>query len=109
MNLPKALASVWALLKDETVSPSGKLAALYSMDGILGLGLKDLSEAPAAPRSVSAEESARIEELLARRREAKAARDFARADEIRDRLAAEGIRIRDTAETTLWEKTGGGM
>ena len=109
LNLPKALASVWALLKDETVSPSGKLAALYSMDGILGLGLKDLSEAPAAPRSVSAEESARIEELLARRREAKAARDFARADEIRDRLAAEGIRIRDTAETTLWEKTGGGM
>ncbi len=108
LNLPKALASVWALLKDETVSPSGKLAALYSMDEILGLGLREAAEA-ADPPSVSAEEKARIEELLAQRREAKAARDFARADEIRDRLAAEGIRIRDTAETTLWEKIGGGM
>ena len=108
LNLPKALASVWALLKDETVSPSGKLAALYSMDEILGLGLREATEA-ADPPSVSAEEKARIEGLLAQRREAKAARDFARADEIRDRLAAEGIRIRDTAETTLWEKIGGGM
>ena len=108
LNLPKALASVWALLKDETVSPSGKLAALYSMDEILGLGLREATGA-ADPPSVSAEEKARIEELLAQRREAKAARDFARADEIRDRLAAEGIRIRDTAETTLWEKIGGGM
>ena len=78
------------------------------MDEILGLGLREAAEA-ADPPSVSAEEKARIEELLAQRREAKAARDFARADEIRDRLAAEGIRIRDTAETTLWEKIGGGM
>lgn len=102
LNLPKALASVWALLKDDTVSAAGKLNALYRMDAVLGFDLPNLKTetAPAADE----EEAARIEALLAERREAKAARDFARADEIRDRLAAEGIRIKDTPDATLWEK-----
>lgn len=102
LNLPKALASVWALLKDDTVSAAGKLNALYRMDAVLGFDLPNLKTetAPAADE----EETARIEALLAERREAKAARDFARADEIRDRLAAEGIRIKDTPDATLWEK-----
>lgn len=102
LNLPKALASVWALLKDDTVSAAGKLNALYRMDAVLGFDLPNLKTetAPAADE----EETARIEALLAERREAKAARDFARADEIRNRLAAEGIRIKDTPDATLWEK-----
>lgn len=102
LNLPKALASVWALLKDDTVSAAGKLNALYRMDAVLGFDLPNLKTetAPAADE----EETARIEALLAERREAKAARDFARADEIRGRLAAEGIRIKDTPDATLWEK-----
>lgn len=102
LNLPKALASVWALLKDDTVSAAGKLNALYRMDAVLGFDLPNLKTetAPVADE----EETARIEALLAERREAKAARDFARADEIRDRLAAEGIRIKDTPDATLWEK-----
>ena len=93
---------MWALLKDDTVSAAGKLNALYRMDAVLGFDLPNLKTetAPAADE----EETARIEALLAERREAKAARDFARADEIRDRLAAEGIRIKDTPDATLWEK-----
>lgn len=102
LNLPKALASVWGLLKDDTVSAAGKLNALYRMDAVLGFDLRN-REPEAAP-AVDDEEAARIEALLAERREAKAARDFARADEIRNRLAAEGILIKDTPETTLWEK-----
>lgn len=37
-----------------------------------------------------------IEQMLRRREEARAARDFARADELRDELAAAGYEIRDT-------------
>lgn len=102
LNLPKALASVWALLKDDSVSAAGKLEALYRMDAVLGFDLRNL-KTQAAP-AVDEEETARIEALLTERRAAKAARDFARADEIRNRLMTEGIRIKDTPETTLWEK-----
>jgi cysteinyl-tRNA synthetase len=56
-----------------------------------GLGLEDLLEAEdQAPEE--------LQRLAAERDEARSARDFARADEIRARLAAEGWEIRDTPE-----------
>lgn len=102
LNLPKALASVWGLLKDDAVSDAGKLTALYRMDEVLGLGLAN-TESETQP-SLDTAEIARIEALLAQRREAKANRDFALADDIRNRLATEGVQIKDTPETTLWTK-----
>ena len=43
-----------------------------------------------------------MEEKIAERKEAKAAKDFARADEIRDELAGKGILLTDTREGTIW-------
>ena len=55
------------------------------------LGLESLLEAEdEAPEE--------LQRLAAERNEARAARDFGRADEIRDRLAGEGWEIRDTPE-----------
>ena len=45
---------------------------------------------------------AEIDALVAERRDARAQRDFARADEIRDTLAAAGIELEDTADGTRW-------
>lgn len=46
---------------------------------------------------------AKIEELIAKRTEAKKAKDFATADAIRDELSAMGITIKDTREGVKWE------
>jgi cysteinyl-tRNA synthetase len=45
-----------------------------------------------------------IEALIRARREARAERDFARADQIRDELAARGIQLLDNPEGTTWKR-----
>ena len=44
------------------------------------------------------------EEKIAARKEARAARDFARADAIRGELEGRGIAIEDTPHGTKWKK-----
>jgi cysteinyl-tRNA synthetase len=46
----------------------------------------------------------RISELIAERNQARAARDFARADEVRQQLAASGILLEDTPSGVRWRR-----
>jgi len=46
---------------------------------------------------------ARVEELMAERRAARAAKDFAASDALRDALAALGATVRDTPEGAVWD------
>jgi cysteine--tRNA ligase len=48
--------------------------------------------------------AADIEALIAERQEARANKDFARADKIRDQLAAQGIKLLDTKEGVRWTR-----
>jgi cysteinyl-tRNA synthetase len=67
----------------------GAPEAMRDMLSVLGLGsLADVEE--------STDE--RAKQLLAEREEARVAKDFGRADEIRDRLAALGWEVRDSAD-----------
>ena len=50
-------------------------------------------------------DAAAIEALLEARRAARAAKDFAAADRIRDDLAAQGIAIEDGADGTRWRRS----
>ena len=45
-----------------------------------------------------------IEALIAQRQAARKARDFARADAIRDELLAKGIILEDTREGVKWKR-----
>ena len=45
-----------------------------------------------------------IERLIAERQEARKNKDFARSDEIRDELLAQGIVLEDTPEGVVWRR-----
>ena len=49
---------------------------------------------------------AEVQRLVDERTAARAARDFGRADEIRDRLAELGIVVEDTPHGAVWHRKG---
>ncbi|KPV44171.1 cysteinyl-tRNA synthetase [Alicyclobacillus ferrooxydans] len=65
---------------------------------VLGIQLSN----DVTPQSTARSEDEEIESLIAARNQARKARDFKRADEIRDELSARGITIEDTAQGTRW-------
>ena len=71
-----------------------------------GAALGLLQQAPAAwfARGSASGDDARIQALIDERAAAKKARDFSRADAIRDALAAESILLEDTAQGVRWRR-----
>ncbi|MFN3516880.1 MAG: cysteine--tRNA ligase [Novosphingobium sp.] len=94
------LEEVAALKK---VDAGEKLAAIAAMDAVLGLGLLDLArtELRLRPKAATITED-EIEAVLVRRREARAAKDFATSDALRDELAARGVEVMD-GDPLCWD------
>lgn len=96
LNTPKALVVLDELLADKRVAPADRLAALADFDAVLGLDLGSLRREDLRVRPTTATlAETDIAAKLAERREARAAKDFARSDAIRDELAAQGIEVMD--------------
>ncbi|MEX2106328.1 MAG: cysteine--tRNA ligase [Solirubrobacterales bacterium] len=89
-NTPRALAEVFELVgeanRGEVTGASEVVLEMLEL-----LGLESLAEAEEAAGSEA-------EELMAEREQARASKDFERADAIRDQLAALGWEVRDSAE-----------
>ena len=104
LNTPRALAELWGLLKDAP-SSAQTLLAVYDMDTILGLGLEDaVNNKNNVNDSVDEEFVKEIEELIIKRAEAKKAKDFSAADNIRQNLKNRGIILEDSQAGTTWKK-----
>ena len=90
-NTPRAWGALFELVAEGNRRPLGGAGeALTEMLPLLGL------ESLLEPQAEEADADAQA--LLEEREAARAARDFGRADEIRDRLAELGWEVRDTAE-----------
>ena len=102
LNTSMAITILYDALKADT-NDATKLALVESFDRVLSLDLIGHAKALEAGNEVDAELEAFINDAIARRAEAKKAKDFATADAIRDELLAKGVEIKDTREGVVWK------
>ena len=96
LNTSNAISLIYDLLKAE-ISGTTKLALIKNWDKVLSLDLtkKEIKS--------SHHDEEYIKQMIAKRNEAKANKDYKLADEIRDTLLEEGIILKDTREGTIFE------
>jgi cysteinyl-tRNA synthetase len=115
LSVPAALAALQGRVSDGNTllaaGPSDQLASVLaevrSMLDVLGLD----PQSPTWDRGGDDAASAQVIDslvggLLEQRQEARAAKDFATADRVRDQLAAAGIEIEDTPQGARWSVKG---
>ena len=108
LNTPKALAEMFGVVRElNKTTDEGKrqklAAELLAAGDLIGVLQSDVEQwfEGATAGEMSGEQ---IEALIAQRNEARAAKDFAAADVIRDQLSAAGVSIEDGADGTRWQR-----
>ena len=111
LNTSLAVTALYDVLK-ANVNGATKLALIEDFDRVLSLSLIEKAEAAKAQQAqaaetesgdgIDADTKAWIEGLIAERAEAKKAKNYARADEIRAELSAKGVTLKDTKEGTTY-------
>lgn len=91
LNTPKVLALVWEIIKEENISDVDKKTLILDFDRVLGLEL-DKVEIVDIPENVK--------NLIKERENARNAKDFAKSDEIREKIEDMGFEVKDTEEGT---------
>lgn len=118
LSTPVALAVLQTAIKDTEMKPGETVWVIRKMDSVLGLGIEksaiafnaEKAKAEAAGSGAADDEhegdpeAEEINGLVAERTAAKKAKDFAKADEIRNQLADRGITIIDTPQGPTWKR-----
>ncbi len=93
LHMPIAMTVLWAVAKADDLTPAQKLNLVEDFDSVFGLKLLDYQR-----RELSDKQKALLEERSA----ARAAKNWAESDRLRDVLLAEGIQVKDSREGTEW-------
>ena len=109
-NCPEAMPVLFELAKEinrikaDDNEQAGKLAfILVSLGEVLGIA-QNSPEDFLQGGSADSDEAAEIEALIVQRNEARANKDWAMADDARDKLAAMNVILEDSAGKTTWRK-----
>lgn len=103
LNSSKGLPLLEELLGSKKLPADQRMSLLSEMDSVLGLELATLQREQLRLRPADAElDEASIETKLDQRQQAKAAKDFATADAIRDELTAKGVELMD-GDALRWD------
>jgi cysteinyl-tRNA synthetase len=112
LNISLALSLIDEFISqtNETLDKAGKhknlkreaLSNLAFIKNVLGFGVKN----PFKYFQIGVDEKTKeiIEDLIEKRDRAKKQKDFALADDIRDKILALNVQIMDTPNGTFWEK-----
>lgn len=99
LNTSQALTVVYDVLKAD-LSDISKWELISEFDSVLSLDLTKEADTEEVDSTLKEFVEAKIEE----RKVAKKAKEFAKADAIREELLAKGIELKDTREGTVWQK-----
>ena len=110
-NTPEALAVLFELAheinrmrSDDPAGAAGRATLMLRLAERLGLLYQAPEDFLRGGSGEGGPSDAEIEELIAKRNEARKNRDFAEADRIRDALAEQGVILEDGPEGTTWRR-----
>ena len=104
INTSLAITALYDVLKSDA-NDATKRALIADFDKVLSLDLIAAADNTGKEEENGDDELTKtVNEMIAKRAEAKKAKDFATADKIRDELKEMGIIIKDTAQGVVWEK-----
>ena len=88
IDIPQALALIWRMIKDTSLSPAQKYKTIIVCDSVLGLELsREIDQTPVDDE---------IQSILDARSHARSQKDWAESDRLRDFLAEKGYHVNDT-------------
>lgn len=91
LDTPKALALLWDILKDESISDEDKKATTLDFDRVLGLDVT---------KSVEFIIPDEVQSLISERDLARKNKDFSKSDEIREKIESLGFEVKDSSTGT---------
>ncbi len=106
LNTPKAMAEIFSLARElnrssDAIRRQKLTAAILAAGDLVGILQANAEEWFAGQGAMLSDE---VESLIEQRNAARAARDFAKADQLRHQLAESGISIEDGPDGTRWRR-----
>lgn len=103
LNIPRALGIMWEMIDDAKISSSAKLNAISKFDKILGLDLDKIEESKSEESKGiivkwDCETNPKVMEIVVEREVARATKNWAKSDELRNKIKELGYDVKDTKE-----------